>query len=236
MLFLGIDTSTPCGSIALAEPGKIHAEWALNVPKTHAGRLLQDIQSLFRLTGIGLDQVDGIAVTTGPGSFTGLRIGLATAKTMALVNGKPLVGIPSLDVLVENVPYAPGLICAVLDARKGEIFTALYRKDAQGETKRLTDYLAVTPEALLEKINEPALFLGDGIKVYEDFLEKGLGQTALFAPQECHIPRASVLCRLAFQRMTSEGASHPRDLKALYVRASDAELKREAWKLGDGKA
>ena len=225
MLFLGLDTSTSCGSIAVVDGNQPLGEWNLNVPRTHAGRLLPGIQHLLRETGLRIEQIDGFAVTTGPGSFTGLRIALTTAKTLSLVTEKPLVGIPTLDVLVENVPFAAGLVCPALDARKGEIFAALYKKDPGGTTNRLTDYLSVPPETLLEVIQGPVLLLGDAVPVYGDELQKGCRHKITFASPEYHFPRATHLCRLAIKKLSQKGATHPRDLQALYARASDAELK-----------
>ncbi len=141
MLILGIDTSTSCGSIALVDSQKPLGEWNLNVRKTHVGRLLPGIQHLLGETGIEIGQIDGFAVAVGPGSFTGLRIALTTAKTLSLVTGKPLAGIPTLDVLVENVPFTEGLVCPALDARRGEIFAAMYREGSErknGSSHRLS--------------------------------------------------------------------------------------------------
>jgi len=227
MLFLGLDTSTSCGSIAVVDGSRPLGEWNLNVPRTHAGRLLPGVQHLLRETGLKIEQIDGFAVTTGPGSFTGLRIALTTAKTLSLVTGKPLVGIPTLDVLLENVPFSEGLICPALDARKGEIFAALYKRDPGGTTNRLTDYLSVPPDTLLEMIQEPLLLLGDAVPVYGEELQGGCSHKITFASPEYHFPRASHLCRLAIKKLSEEGATHPRDLLALYARASDAELKRK---------
>jgi tRNA threonylcarbamoyladenosine biosynthesis protein TsaB len=228
MLLLGLDTSTSCGSIAVVDGNRPLGEWNLNVPRTHAGRLLPGVQYLLGETGLKIEQIDGFAVTMGPGSFTGLRIALTTAKTLSLVTGKPLMGIPTLDVLVENVPYATGLICPALDARKGEIFAALYRRDsAGGTTDRLTDYLSVPPDALREMIQGPVLMLGDAVPVYGEDLQKGCSHKITFASPEYCFPRASHLCRLAMKKLSQEGATHPRDLQALYARASDAELNRK---------
>jgi len=227
VLLLGLDTSTSCGSIAVVDGNQPLGEWNLNVPRTHAGRLLPGIQHLLRETGLKIENIDGFAVTTGPGSFTGLRIALTTAKTLSLVTGQPLVGIPTLDVIVENVPFAAGLVCRVLDARKGEIFAALYRKDPGGWTDRLTDYLSVPPETLREMIRGPVLLLGDAVPVYGEELRKGCNYKITFASPEYGFPRASHLCRLAMKKMSQEGPTHPRDLQALYTRASDAERNRK---------
>jgi tRNA threonylcarbamoyladenosine biosynthesis protein TsaB len=227
MLLLGLDTSTSCGSIALTDANKPLGEWTLNVPKTHAGRLLPGIQHLLRQTGVQMDQIDGFAVATGPGSFTGLRIALTTAKTLAFVTGKPLVGIPTLDVLVENMPFAQGFICPALDARKGEIFAALYKKDSTGKTDRITEYLSIPPETLSKMIPGPTLLLGDAVPVYGDRLRRECSHEITHAPPEYHFPRASILCRLAIKKLSQGGAVHPRDLQALYARASDAELNRK---------
>ncbi len=226
MLILGLDTSTSCGSIALVDSGKPLGEWNLNVRRTHAGRLLPGVRHLLQETGVEIGRIEGFAVTVGPGSFTGLRIALTTAKTLSLVTGKPLVGIPTLDVLVENVPFAEGRVCPVLDARKGEIFTALYRKDAAGGTSRITDYLSVPPETLSEMIDGPALILGDAVAAYGERLQQECRHPITFAPRETCFPRASVLCRIALEKLCRGEHTHPGDLHALYARASDAELNR----------
>jgi tRNA threonylcarbamoyladenosine biosynthesis protein TsaB len=227
MLLLGLDTSTSCGSIALVDSNRPLGEWNLNVQRTHAGRLLPGIQHLLCETGINIEQIEGFAVTIGPGSFTGLRIALTTAKTLSLVTGRPLAGIPTLDVLVENVPFTEGLVCPALDARKGEIFAAVYEKDSQGKSDRLTDYLSVPPESLLQMIQGPTLLLGDAVPLYGERLRRECDHPITFAPPEYHYPRASVLCRLAIKILSEGGGTHPKDLQALYARASDAELNRK---------
>ena len=141
MLILGLDTSTSCGSIALVDSEKPLGEWNLNVRKTHVGRLLPGIQHLLGETGIEIGQIDGFAVAVGPGSFTGLRIALTTAKTLSLVTGKPLAGIPTLDVLVENVPFTEGLVCPALDAEEVRSLPLCTEKDRDrrnGSSHRLS--------------------------------------------------------------------------------------------------
>ncbi len=225
MLFLGIDTSSVVGTVAVTSPGKVVAEWSLEVDRTHAKRLLPHIQWMLREAGLCFADIDGIAVTLGPGSFTGLRIGITTAKTLALVSGKPLVGRPTLDVLAGNVPHASGLLCPVLDARRGEVYWALYRRDESGDTERLTDDRVGTPDALLKKVPGPALFLGSGAGIYGDRFRSAAGHRVAEEPEQNQI-RASVLCRLARETYEAQGATLPADLKAVYVRPSDAEKNR----------
>lgn len=226
MLFLGIDTGSAMGTVALTLPAKVLAEWNLDAEQTHAKRLLPHLRWMLEETGLRLADVEGFAVTLGPGSFTGLRMGITTAKTLALVSGKPLVGVPTLDVLAGNVPHAVGLICPVLDARRGEVYSALYRGDGSGNTERLTEYRVLSPERLLQTVPGPVLFLGSGVGVYADrFRSPGIHRVAL-EPEQNQI-RASVLCRLARGIHTVAGAARPRDLRAIYVRPSDAERKKD---------
>jgi len=226
MIFLGIETSTSCGSIALAERDRVLAEWNLNLSKTHSERLLPDLAHMLLSAGMKMDQIDVIAVSIGPGSFTGLRIGLTTAKALALAKAKPMVGIPTLDVLAENVLTSEILVCPALDARRGELFASLYRREPPGRSSRVTEYLSVTPERLMERIGEPTLFLGDGALLYRDRLLSQASHEICFAPLEYNAPRATALCRLALQKYSVEGGIHARDIQALYVRASDSEFIR----------
>jgi len=226
MTFLGIETSTPCGSMALVDEDRVLAEWSLRVARSHSERLLPDLAHMLMSAGLEMNQIDGIAVTIGPGSFTGLRIGLTTAKALALASGKPIVGIPTLDVLAENVSSSPLLACPALDARRGEIFAAFYRKEPSGNTKRVSGYLSLTPQALIERIEEPTVLLGDGALLHRDRLLSLASHEIQFASLEHHHPRATALCKLARRKHSTEGGAHPRDIQALYVRASDAELHR----------
>ncbi|MEW6443578.1 MAG: tRNA (adenosine(37)-N6)-threonylcarbamoyltransferase complex dimerization subunit type 1 TsaB [bacterium] len=226
MIFLGIDTSTSCGSVALVEEDRVLAEWSLNQPKSHSERLLPGLARLLESAEVEIRQVDVVAAATGPGSFTGLRIGLATAKALAMAASRPMVGVPTLDLLAENVPGSTLLVCPALDARKGQVFAAFYRSDAPGGSRRISDYLCLTPEALAERLIEPTLLIGDGALLYRDRIRSRAPHPVLFAPLESHYPRASALCRLARQKYEKEGGSPPGEIRALYVRPSDAELKR----------
>jgi len=213
MPFLGIDTSSAAGSVALTTPGRVLAEWTLDVDRTHAVRLLPHIRWMLQEAGLGLGDLAGIAVTLGPGSFTGLRIGIATAKTLALVSGKPLVGIPTLEVLAGNVPHARGLLCPVLDARRGEVYWALFRQEEAGRLQRVTEDRVGTPEAVLEGLQGGDRFRSAGHAIVEE-------------PEQNRV-RASVLCRLAHGAFARRGGTPAADLKAVYVRPSDAERNRQ---------
>jgi tRNA threonylcarbamoyladenosine biosynthesis protein TsaB len=226
MLFLGIDTSSATGTVALTLPGKVLAEWNLEVDRTHTKRLLPHLRWMLKEAGVCLADVEGFSVTLGPGSFTGLRMGITTAKTLALVCGKPLVGVPTLDVLAGNLPWVAGLICPVLDARRDEVYSALYRGDGSGNTERLTEYRVVSPETLLRTVPGPVLFLGSGVAAYGDRL-RSAGIHRLALEPELNQIRASVLCRLARATHAATGATRPRDLRAVYVRPSDAERNRD---------
>lgn len=226
MLLLGMDTSTSCGAIALTRGERLLAAWRLDVPRTHAGRLLPDTRRLLEAAGVEAADLDGICVTTGPGSFTGLRIGLTTAKALALVLGKPLAGVCTLDVLAEGVAETADRICAILDARRGELYTARYERRGPGALHRATDPAALTPAALAGQVRDPTLFVGDGVRTHGEALRDTLGRNARFPPPETHLPRPSVLCRLGETQLRRGEGCHPREVSALYVRPSDAERNR----------
>ena len=132
MRILGVDTSTSCGSLGLIDEDGVIAEYALFREETHSARLVPAIQALLREARININEIDGMAISLGPGSFTGLRVGLSAVKGLALATEKLVVGIPTLDALASNLPFTPYLICPILDARKGEVYTALY-KDGEGD-------------------------------------------------------------------------------------------------------
>ena len=170
MRVLGIDSATLVAGMAVVDGERVIVEGFLQTRKTHSERLLPLIDFWLREAELSLSDLDGIAVTLGPGSFTGLRIGLATAKGLALGAGKPLLGIPTLDALALNLTGVPGFICPILDARKSEVYTAVYVSPESGRLIRLTRYLAVSPVWLLDWLRqgiEP--ILEPGIEVIPGF-------------------------------------------------------------------
>ena len=222
-LILAIENSTLCGSVALVSGAQCLCEFSLLSRMTHSKRLLGSIDHIMQNCGIGWNDIDGIAISLGPGSFTGLRIGLSTAKGLAMAAGLPLIGVSSLDGLAAQLPYAGHLICSMLDARKKEVYAAFYRAEGD-KTKRISDYLAVTPQKLTEQIAEPVILVGDGAELYSDFFREKLGERALFAPSQLLLPKASAIGFLAISKWQSNDFLNTASAVPIYVRPSDAEI------------
>jgi tRNA threonylcarbamoyladenosine biosynthesis protein TsaB len=226
MKILAIDTATSLGSIALVEGAVLRAQYALDIAATHNQRLLPGIDRILTDASRHLDELDALAVSLGPGSFTGLRIGLSVMKGLAWSTGKPLVGVPTLDALAANAILTPQPICPILDARKGEIYTALYRRGKDWEPERLTPYMVVAPEKLKELIVEKTVVVGDGLRRYGTFLSGLLGTHLLWAPPQVSTLSASCVAWLAWQRLRRGEVEDVSACAPIYVRASEAELDR----------
>ena len=170
-LILSIDTASSCCSVALtrgsATGGQVLASLSLNSSVTHSRRLLTAIDWLLVETETDWQAVAGLAVSLGPGSFTGLRIGMATVKGLATATRKPLLGVSTLDALAFNCTGGK-LICAVLDARKKEVYTCFYRSDLCGIPRRIGAIRVVTPQRLVAEIEQPVVFVGDAVMIYGD--------------------------------------------------------------------
>ncbi len=224
MRLLGIETSTLTGSVALLDDDVVVAEYSLNVATTHSERLLASVHRLLEESGFTLTSLDGLAVSVGPGSFTGLRIGLATAKGLAFASGHPLVGVPTLDALAWGVPFATYPVCPLLDAKKGEVYSALYRH-RQGNLERVTEYRVLPADHLLNELGEgPICFLGDGVLAYRDQIVQAMGERAYFVPPSRRYPSAACVAELGAHRLAEGDAPDPAALVPIYVRPSEAEL------------
>lgn len=233
MRILGVDTSTSCGSLGIIDDNRVVAEYALLRDETHSTRLLPAIQTLLKETRFGLDEIDGIAVSLGPGSFTGLRVGLSAVKGLALAAERPVVGVPTLDALASNLPFTPYVICPIVDARKGEVYFALYKDGVSGRVEQLTPYEVLTPPQLLEKIPlQETIFVGDGVETYRELIEERLGAKALFAPPHLRFLRGSTVAEIGLQRFKRGEKDDISSLVPIYVRPSDAEIKWTQGKRG----
>jgi tRNA threonylcarbamoyladenosine biosynthesis protein TsaB len=227
MLVLGIETSTRQGGAALVDERGLVSEYTLNVEVTHSERLLPAIDRMLADASVSLSGLGGLAVSIGPGSFTGLRIGLSTAKGLAYATGLPLVGVPSLEALAWATPAARWPVCPVLDARKQEVYAALFQHEPGG-IRRIMEDRALPPEALCALIGTPTLFLGDGLERYGDLFKGILGERFLVPPQASRGARPACVAELGRARLLRGEREAVDRLVPRYLRPSEAELRRAA--------
>ncbi|MFQ6110542.1 MAG: tRNA (adenosine(37)-N6)-threonylcarbamoyltransferase complex dimerization subunit type 1 TsaB [Nitrospinota bacterium] len=223
MILLALDTSTPRAGVALASEEGPLGELQSTSPLSHSRRILKMVDALLSALGLRLGEVEALACGLGPGSFTGLRIGLATAKGLALSLGVPLVGVSTLEAMA-SAAGSSGEVCPLIDAKKGEVFCARFRAEG-GELMRLTEDRALKPESLVELIKAPTLLTGSGALRYRDILEEALGPLAHFPLRPEPGPPASAVALLGLEAL-GRGEERPLpEVLPIYVRESDAELR-----------
>jgi tRNA threonylcarbamoyladenosine biosynthesis protein TsaB len=226
MLLLAIETSTLSGGVALIGEEGIIAEYRLNIEITHSERLLVMIDRVLQEARIPLSKVDALAVSIGPGSFTGLRIGLATAEGLALGAAKPIVTVPTLMALACRVPFSTLPVVPLLDAKKKEVYWAAFQFDGE-ICRRLIDDEVSSPEEMLRRIPRPALFLGEGARLYADLIRKEMGDQSRFAPAALLLPSAASVAEIGLEKLRRGELSDPISATPLYLRRSEAEIKWE---------
>jgi tRNA threonylcarbamoyladenosine biosynthesis protein TsaB len=230
MRLLAVETSTLTGAVALLESGGVVAESRVNIAVTHGERLMAAIDGVLRAARWELAHVEAFAVARGPGSFTGLRIGLSTVKGLAFATGKPVVGVPTLDALAWALPFCAYPVCAVLDARKNEVYAALYRT-LEGRLEPLGAPRAVPPAILAEELRDgtegPVVFVGDAVAPFAGVLADVLGMRARLAPADLRLPSAVTVGELGGAALSRGETVDPAALEPLYLRPSEAELARE---------
>jgi len=232
MMVLGIDTSTACGSLGLVDHERMIAEYLVNIPVTHSERLLGAVELILKEARCVLEDLDGWAISLGPGSFTGLRIGVSTVKGLAFATQKPVAGVPTLDALAYLASPTPYLICPILDARKEEVYAAFYRYERGGVLKRTSSYQAISPEELVKKIDEKTIFIGDGVRTYEGYLRNAIPSLAAFSPSPLHILNGSMVAKLGLELLQKGECLDLTTFTPIYVRRSEAETKWEEKHLG----
>lgn len=243
MKILAIDSSGLVASVAVAEDDTLIAEYTTNYKKTHSQTLLPMLEEVKKMIELDLTSVDAIAVSAGPGSFTGLRIGSATAKGLGLALNKPIIGVPTVDALAMNVYGTEQIVCPLMDARRNQVYTGIYRflpkETAQAAPSLEVDYqldilepqCVVPVETIAEKLNALpqdacVVFLGDGVPVFREKLAALMRRPYTFAPALCNRQRASAVAVLAqtyarLGKMESADAHVPE-----YLRPSQAERER----------
>ncbi|MDY6848372.1 MAG: tRNA (adenosine(37)-N6)-threonylcarbamoyltransferase complex dimerization subunit type 1 TsaB [Geoalkalibacter sp.] len=222
---LAIDTVTSAGSAAVCRGTKLLSESYFNTGARHAERIMAAIDRALIDADVALEEIDLFAVTRGPGSFTGVRVGMAAAKGLALALNKPLVGISSLQALAMNAAGCTDQVCAMLDARKKEVYAGLYHV-RQGHFCACCPEQVASPAAVVEQISEPTLFVGEGAMVYRELIESALGTQARFVEGSLNWPRASMAALLAAADGQMFEPCDARLVKPVYLRASEAEI---AW-------
>ena len=240
MRVLAIDSSGLTATVAVVEETQTVAEYTINYKKTHSQTLLPMINEVVKMTELDLSTIDAIAVAGGPGSFTGLRIGSATAKGLGLALNKPLIHVPTVDGLAYNVFGCEDIICPIMDARRNQVYTGIYTFSKKAGEKEGTNLvkpvfqvikmqMAVSIEELAERLNRyrrPVVFLGDGVPVYENVLAEKLTVPYSFAPAYMNRQRAAVVGTLAIQYYKSGKFETAAEHRPDYLRVSQAERER----------
>ena len=229
MKILAIDSSSLVASVAVVQDDIMIAEYTINHKKTHSQTLLPMIDEIVKMADICLEDIDAIAVSGGPGSFTGLRIGSATAKGLGLVWKKPLIHVPTVDAMAYNLYGTDKIICPIMDARRNQTYTGLYLFEKE-QFNIIMPQCAVSIDELLEKINEigkSVIFVGDGIPVFKDYINEKISVEHFYAPAHMNRQRAGAVAVLG-QKYFAEGrietaVEHQPD----YLRKSQAERERE---------
>lgn len=233
MKVLGIETATLAGGVALLEENRLIAEYRLHVEIRHSERLMLAIDHILKESGTSLSDLDGIAVSAGPGSFTGLRVGLATAKGLGVGSGKPLLLVPTLEAMAVSFPYCRALIMPCLHSRRGEVYWSLFRYGRGLEV--IHPDSATSIEAALDLIagfNEDILFVGEGALNQQTLILDRCGGRAFFPPPALQFPSAAAVAQQGLLRLVRGEQVPPEEAAPFYLRASQAELK---WKTGPGR-
>lgn len=222
MRILGIDTSTKYAGVAVLEDETLLAQSTMQFMAAHSEKLLPEIVHILEIMKIPIETIDYYAITAGPGSFTGLRVGVSTLKGLSFVTQKKVIPVSTLEVIAWGFPYCNYQICPVLDARKREVFAALFRWK-ENEIQRIKEDSVLNLEALVEWIKEETVFVGSGAELYKEKLIEKLGSKAIFPSSLYSVPNPAAVACIASKRIKE--AISAKDLKPVYLRKSEAEIK-----------
>jgi len=242
MRVLGLECATSCQSVALVEEGRLVAEASYRAERARGGRLLPMVDEVLRKAGIAARDLDAVAVSVGPGSFTGVRVGVATAKGLALGTGAMLVGLSTLEVLAEGYhPIAPEAdpdltICAVLDAYRGEVYSAVFRRCASRSSEtldRLSADAVLPPEAVAASVEGPVHLIGNGVTRYRERLQLAFGARATVTDEGLRaVPFAIAVAHMGWRRLAA-GDQSGDEVAPVYLRRAEAEVN---WEQGRAKS
>jgi tRNA threonylcarbamoyladenosine biosynthesis protein TsaB len=222
-VLLGFDTSTPAASVAVSRAGVLLGEIMVNVRIPHSDRLLCLVEQLLSNCGLSMREVDALALAVGPGSFTGLRVGMATVKGLSLATGKPIAAVSSLRMLAMQAPCGHLPVCSLFDARKKQVYAGLFHWQ-NGLPQAMHPEVVVSPQELLATLSEPTIFVGDGAQLYRDLIVERLAGQAHFLPFSHQQPRAAHLLPLAAHDLGQGRVVSLTELIPHYIRRSEAEM------------
>ncbi|HHU77407.1 MAG: tRNA (adenosine(37)-N6)-threonylcarbamoyltransferase complex dimerization subunit type 1 TsaB [Caldicoprobacterales bacterium] len=228
MKVLAVDSSSVVAGVAILSEDRLLYEAYHHHRKNHSELLMPLVEDALNSSDLKPDDLDLLAVSGGPGSFTGLRIGISTIKGLAQAIEKPVVSVPTLDALAWNIAGVNGLVCPLMDARREQVYTSLYRREGS-ECIRLMPYSAIPVVELTEQLaayRQPIIFLGDGLWAYQALLQEQLKEYAHFAPAHLICQRASAIAWLGRKEALAGNAVHYKELRPFYLRQSQAEQKR----------
>ncbi|MGL5346705.1 MAG: tRNA (adenosine(37)-N6)-threonylcarbamoyltransferase complex dimerization subunit type 1 TsaB [Peptostreptococcaceae bacterium] len=238
MKVLGIDTSSLAASVAVIEDNKLICEYTINTKKTHSQKLMPMIENMLKISEININDIDLIAVCEGPGSFTGLRIGMATAKAISHVNNLPIVTVNSLELLAGNMNLCDKKICSILDAQRTQVYTGQYKFE-NNELKELKNIDVMEIDALIEELkntNEDWIIVGEAVYKYIDKINE-VSNIHIPAPSH-NVNKASSLCTIGMNKYNNKIDIHDcYSVTPLYIRKSQAEVEydEKMKRLNDGK-
>ena len=238
MKILALDSSGLTASVAIVEDGQLRAEYTVNYKKTHSQTLLPMLDEITDMTELRLQEIEAVAIASGPGSFTGLRIGAATAKGLCLALNVPVIPVPTLEGLAYNLYGCHERICPIMDARRSQVYNGIYTFSAE-QTKQseapeehlqvVQTQRTIAVDALIQELNDaekPVVFLGDGVPVYKEKLEAGLTVPHTYAPEHLNRQRAGAVGALGLRYYKEEKFESAADFKPDYLRVSQAERER----------
>ena len=221
MRILAIDSSSMVATVAITTDGILNAEYTINHKKTHSQTLLPMIAEIVKMIEIDMDSIDAVAITGGPGSYTGLRIGSATAKGIGLALNKPIINVPTMDALAYNLYSSQYVICPIMDARRGQVYTGIYKFE---ETEMMIDELIKE----LDTIKESVMFLGDGVDVHKQLIDDIMDTKHYYAPASMNRHKASTLGTIAEIYYKNGKTETAKEHKPEYLRLSQAERELKA--------